>query len=65
MSKSLNTLKIHSVEIPVIEFKGERVLPFKLIDQVHGRLEGTAIKNFNNNRQRFLENEDFFEVCRG
>ena len=65
MSKLLSTLQINSVEVPVIEYIGERVLPFKLIDQVHGRLEGTAKENFKNNRERFLENEDFFEISRG
>jgi len=64
MSKSINTLQIHSAEVPVIEFNSERVLPFKLIDQIHGRPDGTAKRNFNTNEKYLIENEDFFEVCR-
>lgn len=61
----LNTIKIHETDLPVIEFEGERVLPFKLIDQIHGRKEGTSKNNFKNNRQRFNENEDYFLVSQG
>lgn len=42
------------------EFEGHRVVTFKDIDEVHGRPEGTARKNFNANKHRFLYGTDYF-----
>lgn len=53
---------INDVEVPAIEFAQLRVLPFNLIDQIHGRPEGTARKRFNDNKQYFVENEDYFSL---
>ena len=36
---------------------------FKDIDTVHKRPDGTARRNFNQNRQRFISGVDFFKVC--
>lgn len=47
-------------EAAVKEFKGQRVVTFKDIDTVHERPEGTAKRNFSENRQRFVYGEDFF-----
>lgn len=47
-------------EVAVKEFKGQRVVTFKDIDTVHERPEGTAKRNFSENRQRFVYGEDFF-----
>lgn len=44
-------------------FVGKRVVTFKDIDTVHKRPEGTARRNFNQNRQRFISGVDFFKVC--
>lgn len=60
----LELVPIHDTPISVIEFAGERVLPFSLIDQLHGKGEGVAKSTFTRNRHRFIENKDFFEVCR-
>lgn len=60
-----NVIQINDTEIPVILFAGHRVLPFKLIDKAHNRKDGTAKENFKNNRQRFIENIDFFTITRG
>ncbi|GBC63869.1 hypothetical protein DENIS_4868 [Desulfonema ishimotonii] len=55
-------IEISGTEIPVIEYKDERVITFKNIDRVHQRPEGTARKRFNDNKSRFIEDEDFFNV---
>lgn len=47
-------------DISVKEYQGKRVVTFKDIDMVHGRPEGTARKRFADNRNRFIENEDYF-----
>lgn len=53
---------INNAEILVKEFSGQRVVTFKEIDAVHGRPDGTARKRFNDNREHFIEGEDFFKV---
>jgi len=55
-------IKIGNQAISTKEFKGQRVVTFKDIDLVHERSEGTAKRNFNTNKERFIENEDFFFV---
>jgi phage antirepressor YoqD-like protein len=49
-----------TVEFPVIEAEGQRVVTLAMIDQIHGRPEGTARRNFNENRNRFTQGEDYF-----
>lgn len=58
MNNELTT--INNSEILVKEFSGQRVVTFKEIDAVHGRPDGTARKRFNDNREHFIEGEDFF-----
>ena len=49
--------------IAVKEFDGCRVVTFKDIDNVHERPEGTARKRFNDNKNRFIEGEDYYKIC--
>mgnify|MGYP000787648815 FL=1 len=60
----MNEIKvsINGKELPVKEYNGKRVVTLKEIDMVHGRPDGTARKRFNDNRDRFIEGEDFFNV---
>ncbi len=55
-------VSVNDQNIAVKEYKGRRVVTFKDIDTVHERAEGTAKRNFNVNKQHFLEGEDFFFV---
>lgn len=55
-------VSINDKKIEVKEFNNQRVVTFKDIDLVHERPEGTARKRFNDNKDRFLENVDYFEV---
>ena len=55
-------ININGTEIGVKEYKGQRVITFKDIDAVHGRAEGTARRNFSNNKDKFIEGEDYFVV---
>jgi hypothetical protein len=43
------------------EFISQRVVTFKDIDLVHERPEGTAGRNFRENKGRFIEGEDYFQ----
>lgn len=54
------TIKINNHGIIAKEYKGQRVVTFKDIDTVHERTDGTAGRNFRENRNRFIENEDYF-----
>src|SRR5699024_6145020 len=43
-------------------FKNQRVITFKDIDRIHERPEGTAGRNFRENRKRFIPGIDFFFI---
>ena len=57
-----NLVHIENADITVKEYNGQRVVTFKDIDTVHDRPDGTASRNFRNNRERFIEGEDFFKI---
>lgn len=51
-------------DIEVKEYKGQRVLTFKDIDEVHGRPYGTAKRNFVRNKHHLIEGVDYFIITR-
>lgn len=53
-------VKINNADLLVKEFNGQRVVTFKDIDMLHERVEGTADRNFRENKKHFIENEDYF-----
>lgn len=53
-------IKICTYDISTKEYSSQRVITFKDIDTVHERPDGTARKRFNDNKDRFVEGEDFF-----
>ncbi|GBC63462.1 hypothetical protein DENIS_4456 [Desulfonema ishimotonii] len=55
-------IEISGTEIPVIEYRNERVITFKNIDRVHQRPEGTASRNFKANRTRFVQKKHFYLI---
>lgn len=55
-------VKINDTNLSVKEFNGQRVVTFKEIDMLHERVEGTAGRNFRENKIHFIENEDFFFI---
>lgn len=56
----MNLIKIGNQEIVTKEFKSQRVVTLNDIDAVHERPDGTARRNFNSNRARLNEGEDYF-----
>ena len=58
----MNVMEIQGTPIQIKEYQGKRVVTFKDIDTVHKRREGTASRNFNQNRNRFIEDVDFFKI---
>lgn len=57
-----NSIRINSSKLPIREYNGQRVVTFKDIDAVHGRVVGTARKRFSDNKNRFIEGIDYFDV---
>lgn len=53
---------INEKQILTKEFSGKRVVTFKDVDLVHERADGTASRNFRENREHFIENEDFYNI---
>jgi hypothetical protein len=58
----MNLITINSTELPIVEYRGQRVVTLAMIDEVHKRPEGTARRNFNEHRARFVEGVHCFEV---
>lgn len=56
----MSNITIQNVEVPILEVSGNRVVTLAMIDKVHQRPEGTARKRFNDNKERFIEGEDYF-----
>lgn len=55
-------IKISNKDLQVKQYKGQRVVTFKDIDMVHERAEGTAKRNFNENKKHLIKDIDYFEV---
>lgn len=52
----------YSKNIAIKEVNEKRVVTFKDIDELHQRPEGTAKRNFNENKKRLVEGEDYFLI---
>lgn len=55
-------VEINNIYLPIREYRNQRVITFKDIDTVHERPTGTARKRFNDNKDRFIEGEDFYVI---
>lgn len=64
MKDSTNTpsVQIAGTEIRKIEYRGQQVVTFTMIDKVHGRPDGTAGRAYRDNRTRFISGEDYFDL---
>lgn len=59
----MNEIIINGMPLSIKEYAGKRVVTFKDIDMCHKRPEGTARKRFNDNKEHFVEGEDYYKVC--
>lgn len=55
-------VKVNNTDLQVKEYKGQRVVTFKDIDECHERPEGTARRNFNKNKAHLIEGVDYFKI---
>jgi hypothetical protein len=58
----MNTITIQGTQLPVIEFRDQRVVTYEMIDEVHGRPAGTAKDAYQRNKGRFVEGEDTYLI---
>lgn len=58
----MEIVKIANNDLQVKMWNGQRVVTFKDIDRVHERPEGTASRNFRENKEYFILNEDYFVI---
>ncbi len=58
----MSTVQIASRNITVKELDGQRVVTLKDIDDLHNRTEGTAGRNFRENRHRFIPGTDYYDI---
>ena len=59
----LSVVNIGDTQFTSKTLDGKPVLTFRDIDAIHHRPEGSARKRFNDNRQRFVEGEDYMKIC--
>jgi hypothetical protein len=59
MSKFMQTT---GVDLPVKEIKGQRVVSYKQIAELHQVEVKNLQKNFQNNQQHFIEGTDYFKI---
>lgn len=52
---------IGNTQIAVLFFNGQPVITLAMMDKVHSRPDGTASRNFNKNKGKLIENEDYFQ----
>lgn len=57
------TIMVDDYVLPIKEYCGKRVVTLREIDEMHKRAPGTAGRNFRENKNRFIEGEDYFKVC--
>lgn len=60
----MNTMKLiisdKTHEVTIKEYKGQRVVTFKDIDDLHEKNLGASRKTFNSHREQYLQGEDYF-----
>lgn len=60
----MNLVTIHNTQLPIVEYRGQRVVTLAMIDQVHERPDDTAGRNFREHRDRFIVGSDYYVIAR-
>lgn len=58
----MQTVTINNKQLPAVEYQGQRVVTFSMVDDVHGRPQDTARAAFNRNREHFISGVDYEEL---
>lgn len=60
--QSFETVEVAGQKIRALSYKGQRVVTFGMIDELHGRPDGTARGTHHRHRENFIEDEDIFTI---
>lgn len=60
--RQVQLININNKNLSIKELNGQRVITFKDIDMLHERVEGTAGRNFRENKKHFVEKEDYYFI---
>lgn len=60
----MNLVTIHNTQLPIVEYRVQRVVTLAMIDQVHERPDDTAGRNFREHRDRFIVGSDYYVIAR-
>lgn len=60
----MNLITIHNTQLPVVEYRGQRVVTLAMIDQLHERPDDTAGRNFREHRDRLIVGSDYYVIAR-
>jgi hypothetical protein len=53
------TISIAGTDVQQVLYKGDPVVTFAMVDEIHKRPDGTAKRTYDEHRDRFVENDDF------
>ncbi|QKL03880.1 ORF6N domain-containing protein [Pseudomonas sp. NY5710] len=56
----MNLVTVHNTQLPIVEYRGQRVVTLAMIDQVHERPDGTAGRTFTAHKDRLIEGAGYF-----
>ena len=60
----MEVITINKIDLQVKEWNGQRVVTLADIDKVHERPDGTAKRNWNENKKHLIKDEDYFLATR-
>jgi hypothetical protein len=58
-------VSINGQNVPVIHYRGQRVITLAQMDTLHHRAKGTAKRNFAEHRNKLIVGEDYFRIGSG
>lgn len=65
-SKSLPSvpapIEVAGFSVPILEWKGQRVVTLPMVDKLHGLSINASTRNFNRNRNRFIDGKHAFKT---
>ncbi|GAA0513756.1 hypothetical protein GCM10009414_24050 [Tatumella terrea] len=58
----MRAITLSNNNLPLVEYKGQRVVTFAMIDHAHQRPDGTARQAFSRHQKHFIADTDFVKV---
>lgn len=58
----MDIVTINNHDVGIREYDGQRVVTFEMIDALHERPAGTAKRYFSENRKRFVEGKQYYQL---